>query len=91
MPDKKTRGGARSGAGRKPLSPADRAAKIKARHKIDSARKMIRLTPEDVAAVELCAAAAGTSVHAWMVAAVRSALETSQAVVRPIEKPAGCP
>ena len=69
-------GGARPGAGRKPLPPAVRAANIKARHKIDSARKMIRLTPEDASAVESCAAAAGISVHAWMVAAVRNALRS---------------
>ena len=74
---KHTRGGARPGAGRKPLPPAERAANIKARHKIDSARKMIRLTPEDVSAVESCAAAAGISVHAWLVEAVKRAVRES--------------
>lgn len=69
-------GGARPGAGRKPLTAAERAA---AARKI--CRKTIDLTPDDLAAIESYAKLAGLSVHAWMVAAVRAA----------IEKPAGCP
>ena len=84
--NKPTRGGARPGAGRKPLTAAERQA---AARKI--CRKTIDLTPDDLSAIESSAKLAGLSVHAWMVAAVRSALETPQAVVKPIEKPAGCP
>ena len=84
--EKSTRGGARPGAGRKPLTSAERAAAAR-----NICRKTIDLTPDDLAAIESCAKLSGLSVHAWMVAAVRSALETPQAVVNPIEKPAGCP
>lgn len=73
---KTTRGGSRPGAGRPPRV---------------TVQKMVRLTPEEVDHVQKCAKLAGLSVHAWMVAAVRSALETPQAVVNPIKKPAGCP
>ena len=57
---KSIRGGARPGAGR-PIRPTE--------------RKLVRLTPEESAAVKSCAAADGISVHAWMVAAIRSALQ----------------
>ena len=73
---KNTRGGARPGAGRRPLTAAERAAAAR-----NICRKTIDLTPDDLAAIEACAKLAGMSVHAWMVAAVRAA----------IEKPAGCP
>ena len=73
---KSTRGGARPGAGRKPLTAAERAAAAR-----NICRKTIDLTPDDLAAIEVCAKLAGLSVHAWMVSAVRAA----------IEKPAGCP
>ena len=58
---KPTRGGARPGAGR-PARPTE--------------RKLVRLTPEESAAVEGYASADGVSVHAWMVAAIRAALQT---------------
>ena len=86
MPEKKARGGARPGAGRKPMKPEERAAHVR---KI--CRKTIDLSHDDLAAIESCAKLAGLSVHAWMVAAVRSALGTSQDVVNTIERPAGCP
>ena len=58
---KPTRGGARPGAGR-PARPTE--------------RKLVRLTPEESAAVESYASADGVSVHAWMVAVIRAALQT---------------
>lgn len=70
-PTKSTHGGARSGAGRKPLTPAERAERAE-----DICRKTIDLTRDDITAVESCAAADGITVHAWLVAAVRSALQT---------------
>lgn len=68
---KPTRGGARPGAGRKPLTPAERAERAE-----DICRKTIDLTRDDVTAIESYAAADGVSVHAWMVAAIRAALQT---------------
>lgn len=57
---KPTRGGARPGAGR-PARPTE--------------RKLVRLTPEESAAVEAYAAGDGVSVHAWMVSVIRAALQ----------------
>ena len=55
------RGGARPGSGRKPR-PTE--------------RKLVRLTPEESAAVAEHAKADGITVHAWMVRVIRKALET---------------
>lgn len=71
------RGGARPGSGRPALSEAERVAARRetvARRNANIRRKVIELTPEDVAAIEEKAAAEGKSVHAWMVGAVRRAL-----------------
>lgn len=56
------RGGLRSGAGRKP-DP--------------TVRSLVRLRPEELEEVKALAAEQGVSTHAWMVAAVRAALETA--------------
>lgn len=75
--DKKQHGGARPGAGRPALSEAERIAARRetvARRNANIRRKVIELTPEDVAAIEEKAKAEGKSVHAWMVGAVRRAL-----------------
>ena len=75
MPEQnKTRGGARPGAGRKPLTPEEREASRKA---LESCRKMIRLDPDEVAAAQLCAKRAGVTLHAWLVSAVRAALRSA--------------
>ena len=71
---KPTRGGARPGAGRKPLTPEEREASRKA---LESCRKMIRLEPGEVKAAEQRAKHAGITLHAWLVAAVRAALRSS--------------
>lgn len=70
--EKPKRGGARPGTGRKPLTPEQREAR-----KADLARrrKTIELSAEDIAEVEAQAAAGGISVHAWLVQAVRAALQ----------------
>ena len=77
MPDqaKPTRGGARPGAGRKPLTAAEREA---SRKTLDSCRKMIRLEPSEVAAAQRLAKRAGVTLHAWLVAAVRKALHSTE-------------
>ena len=72
---KNTRGGARPGAGRKPLTVEEREA---ARKTLDSCRKMIRLEPGEVAAAQLRAKRAGVTLHAWLVAAVRKALHSTE-------------
>ena len=71
MPEKKTRGGARPGAGRKPLNTEEREA---ARKTLNSCRKMIRLEPEEILKLETCAKNDGITPHAWMVRVIRAAL-----------------
>ena len=68
---KHTRGGARPGAGRKPLTAKERKAYRKA---LDSCRKMIRLDPDDISKLEACAKSDGITPHAWLVRAIRAAL-----------------
>ena len=68
---KNTRGGARPGAGRKPLTEKERKA---ARKELDSCRKMIRLDPDDISKLEACARSDGITPHAWLVRAIRAAL-----------------
>ena len=72
MVEEKTRpkrGGARPGAGRKPLTSAERAA-----NKRKVCRKTIDLTPDESDAVKSAAASAGITPHAWMVRTIQAAL-----------------
>ena len=59
MPEKKTRGGARPGAGRKPRV---------------TVRKLVRLTPDEEVAVINAANHDGITPHAWMVRVIQVAL-----------------
>ena len=56
---KDPRGGARPGAGRKPRP---------------TVQKMVRLTPEEVEAIDQRAAALGLTRHAWMLQVIQAAL-----------------
>ena len=73
MPDqtKPTRGGARPGAGRKPLTEKERKA---ARKELDACRKMVRLDPGDIEQIAKIAQKNGITPHAWMVRTIQAAL-----------------
>lgn len=74
---KLTRGGARPGAGRTPLSPEQRLEARKsavARRRANIRTKTIELAPDEVEKIESLADAQGISTHAWIVSAVRNAL-----------------
>lgn len=60
---RETRGGARPGAGRKPRP---------------TVQKMVRLTPDEVEAIDRRAATLGITRHAWMLQVIQAALRQEE-------------